>query len=72
MVFNVVKATKEDEKTYKPEQELILHSGNFANIVPGESATTIIREDQERMVSVSCKVTGSDLRTTRQKIISII
>ena len=41
---------------------------NFANIVPGESATTIIREDQERMVSVSCKVSGSDLSTTRQAV----
>ncbi|MFC1760019.1 efflux RND transporter permease subunit [Candidatus Neomarinimicrobiota bacterium] len=41
---------------------------NLANIVPGESATTIIREDQERMVSVSCKVSGSDLRTTRQAV----
>lgn len=42
--------------------------GNFANIVPGESATTIVREDQERMVTVSCKVSGSDLRTTRQAV----
>ena len=41
---------------------------NFATIVPGESATTIIREDQERMVSVSCKVSGSDLSTTRQAV----
>lgn len=41
---------------------------NFANIVPGESATTIVREDQERMVTVSCNVSGSDLRTTRQAI----
>jgi HAE1 family hydrophobic/amphiphilic exporter-1 len=38
---------------------------NFANIVPGESATTIVREDQERMVSVSCSISGKDLRTTR-------
>jgi len=38
---------------------------NFADIVPGESATTIVREDQERMVSVSCSISGKDLRTTR-------
>ncbi|MFC1527153.1 efflux RND transporter permease subunit [Candidatus Neomarinimicrobiota bacterium] len=41
---------------------------NFANIVPGESATTIIREDQERRVSVSCSISGKDLRTTRQAV----
>jgi len=45
---------------------------NFANIVPGESATTIVREDQERMVSVSCMVSGSDLRTTRQAVVEKI
>ncbi len=45
---------------------------NFADIVPGESATTIVREDQERMVSVSCMVSGSDLRTTRQAVVKKI
>ena len=41
---------------------------NFAQIVPGEAATSIAREDQERLVTVSCNVSGSDLRTTRQAI----
>ena len=41
---------------------------NFATIVPGESATTIVREDQERMVSVSCSISGKDLSTTRQAV----
>ena len=36
---------------------------NVAAIVPGEAAAQIDREDQERMVSVSCTVSGRDLQS---------
>lgn len=36
---------------------------NVASIVPGEAAAQIDREDQERMVSVSCSVSGRDLQS---------
>ena len=36
---------------------------NVAMIVTGEAAAQIDREDQERMVSVSCSVTGRDLQS---------
>ncbi|MBN2281946.1 MAG: efflux RND transporter permease subunit [Candidatus Marinimicrobia bacterium] len=36
---------------------------NVASIEVGDSESQIDREDQERMVSISCSVSGSDLRT---------
>ncbi|MFC1550120.1 efflux RND transporter permease subunit [Candidatus Neomarinimicrobiota bacterium] len=41
---------------------------NLANIEPGESATTVVREDQERIVTVSASVTGRDLRSTTAEV----
>ena len=41
---------------------------NVATIVPGEAASQIDREDQERMVSVSCTVSGRDLQSVLQDI----
>jgi HAE1 family hydrophobic/amphiphilic exporter-1 len=42
---------------------------NLAEIISGESATTIVREDQERIVTVSASVTGRDLRSTTKEVI---
>jgi len=41
---------------------------NVASIILGESASQIDREDQERMVSVSCSVTGRDLQSVLKDI----
>ncbi len=41
---------------------------NVASIIPGEAASQIDREDQERMVSVSCSVAGRDLQSVLKDI----
>ncbi|MBU4446619.1 efflux RND transporter permease subunit [bacterium] len=41
---------------------------NVASIISGEAASQIDREDQERMVSVSCSVTGRDLQSVLKDI----
>jgi HAE1 family hydrophobic/amphiphilic exporter-1 len=41
---------------------------NIADIVPGEAAAQIDRENQERMVSVSCSVSGRDLQSVMRSI----
>jgi HAE1 family hydrophobic/amphiphilic exporter-1 len=41
---------------------------NLAEIIPGESATTVVREDQERIITVSASVTGRDLRSTTKEV----
>ncbi|MBL7066723.1 MAG: efflux RND transporter permease subunit [Candidatus Marinimicrobia bacterium] len=41
---------------------------NVATVISGEAASQIDREDQERMVSVSCSVTGRDLQSVLKDI----
>lgn len=41
---------------------------NIATIVSGEAATRITREDQERLVTVSCSVSGRDLQSVTRDI----
>ena len=41
---------------------------NVASIISGEAASQIDREDQERMVSVSCSVAGRDLQSVLKDI----
>jgi HAE1 family hydrophobic/amphiphilic exporter-1 len=41
---------------------------NVASIISGEAASQIDREDQERMVSISCSVTGRDLQSVLKDI----
>ncbi len=41
---------------------------NVATIIPGEAAAQIDREDQERMISVSCSVSGRDLQSVLKDI----
>lgn len=41
---------------------------NVASIAPGEAAAQIDREDQERMISVSCSVGGRDLQSVLRDI----
>ncbi len=42
---------------------------NLAKIVPGDAATTIYREDQDRMASVYCTVSDRDLQSVTKDII---
>ncbi|MFH1214451.1 MAG: efflux RND transporter permease subunit [Candidatus Neomarinimicrobiota bacterium] len=41
---------------------------NVASITPGQASESIVREDQERMISVSCSVSGRDLQSVTQSI----
>jgi len=41
---------------------------NIARIVSGEGATTINREDQERVTTVSCTISGRDLKSVTSEI----
>ncbi|HCK99876.1 MAG TPA: AcrB/AcrD/AcrF family protein, partial [Candidatus Marinimicrobia bacterium] len=45
---------------------------NVARILVGEAAEQIDREDQERMVSISCSVTGRDLKSVTHDIQNIM
>ncbi len=45
---------------------------NVASIEVGDSEAQIDREDQERMVSISCSVSGSDLRTVTTNVESML
>lgn len=45
---------------------------NVATIIPGEAAAQIDREDQERMVSVSCTVSGRDLQSVLTDIQDVL
>ncbi|MBN2602176.1 MAG: efflux RND transporter permease subunit, partial [Candidatus Marinimicrobia bacterium] len=45
---------------------------NVATIIPGEAASQIDREDQERMVSVSCTVSGRDLQSVLTDIQDVL
>ncbi|MBU0486387.1 MAG: efflux RND transporter permease subunit, partial [Bacteroidetes bacterium] len=45
---------------------------NVATIIPGEAASQIDREDQERMVSVSCTVSGRDLQSVLADIQDVL
>ncbi|PIS29384.1 MAG: AcrB/AcrD/AcrF family protein [Candidatus Marinimicrobia bacterium CG08_land_8_20_14_0_20_45_22] len=41
---------------------------NVASVIPGEASEKITREDQERMLSVSCTVSGRDLKSVTTDI----
>ncbi|RMF06603.1 MAG: efflux RND transporter permease subunit [Candidatus Neomarinimicrobiota bacterium] len=41
---------------------------NVAKIVAGDGATTVFREDQDRVVTVSCTVSGRDLQSVTRDI----
>ncbi len=43
--------------------------GNLAKIISGDGATTIMREDQDRLVTVSCTVSGRDLQSVTKDIL---
>ena len=41
---------------------------NIARVVSGEGATTIYREDQERVTTVSCTISGRDLKSVTKEL----
>jgi HAE1 family hydrophobic/amphiphilic exporter-1 len=45
---------------------------NVAAIIPGEASETIVREDQERMITISCKISGRDLQSVTRDITQIL
>ncbi len=41
---------------------------NIAQVISGEGATTIYREDQERVTTVSCTISGRDLKSVTKEL----